>query len=64
MPHRDDPRWRRAQQAAKVALLWAMGAPLIDYSNGSTHYAAHYVRNDWTRRMELAAVVGRHSFYR
>lgn len=63
LPHRADPAWLRAKQAARVALLWAMGAPLPDYSGGATHYHAAHVRPHWAKSMDQVAVIGDHLFY-
>ena len=64
VPHRYDPAWLRAQQAARVALLWNMGAPIPDYSGGATHYHAAHVRPHWTRGATLVAEAGAHRFWR
>lgn len=64
LPHRSDPAWLRAQQAARVALLWSMGAPQPDYSGGATHYHAAHVRPYWTRDAVLVAEAGAHRFWR
>lgn len=65
LPHRADPAWVRARHAARVAALWAMGAPgLHDYSAGATHYHADHVRPYWARRLDRVASVGAHHFYR
>jgi spore germination cell wall hydrolase CwlJ-like protein len=64
LPHRADPAWVRAQQAARIAALGAMGAQLPDYSGGATHYHATHVRPYWRRDMVTVAVVGEHVFYR
>lgn len=64
LPHRHDPAWQTAIRAARVALLWSMGAPLPDYSAGATHYHAVYVSPSWARRKQLAAEIGQHRFLR
>jgi spore germination cell wall hydrolase CwlJ-like protein len=63
LPARTDPAWRRAQYAARIALLWASGASTPDYSNGATHYHADHVRPYWSRGKDVVAEVGRHRFY-
>lgn len=64
LPHRNNPAWIRAQHAAKVAALGAMGAPVPDYSGGATHYHADHVRPYWAKGMTQVAEVGDHVFYR
>lgn len=64
LPHRHDPAWARAKQAARVALLWSMGAPIPDFSGGATHFHASYVRPRWAARMDQVAVVGDHLFFK
>lgn len=63
LPRRADPAWVRAQQAARVAVLWSFGAPLPDYSAGATHYHARSVNPFWTKGKTLVAELGEHRFY-
>lgn len=64
LPSRRDPAWVRAKQAARVAALGAMGAPVPDYSGGATHYHRGGISPQWSCRMTLVATVGDHEFYR
>jgi spore germination cell wall hydrolase CwlJ-like protein len=37
-PRVSDPvAWERAKAAARVAMLWGVGAPLVDHSAGADH---------------------------
>lgn len=56
--------WQRAVYAARVAMLWAKGAPLVDHSQGADHYHADYVEPYWARRMVHVTTIGEHHFYR
>lgn len=61
---KDAAAWERAVYAARVAFLWARGAPGPDYSRGATHYHTKAVEPYWSRRMTQVAVIGEHEFYR
>lgn len=54
----DDPHYRLALQAARLALAGAVKDP----SRGATHYHERSVRPGWVRGMRRVAVVGRHVF--
>ena len=63
-PKRVDERaWRRAEQAAHAALVWAEHGIGQDYSKGATHFHATYVRPSWTRCAKLTVQIARHRFY-
>lgn len=65
LPHRDDPTWRRAQRAARAAILWGFAPTVLpDYSGGATHYTTTTIRPAWARRMAVVAVIDNHRFYR
>lgn len=59
----DRVAWQRAVQAAKVAMLWSMGAPIRDYSAGADHYHAMSVYPAWSDKMQWTTTLGDHHFY-
>ena len=52
--------WRSAVFVAELV----MKNKVPDFTHGSTHYHANYVRPQWAKSMKLTRVVGRHIFYR
>lgn len=63
-PVRDRKAWAKAVRAAKVAFLWARGAPTPDYSAGATHYHTRFVCPRWSAGKVRVAEIGDHEFYR
>lgn len=54
--------WKRAEQAAWAAYVWAAHGIGQDYSGGATHYHAVTARPYWMRCSKLTAQIGRHRF--
>jgi N-acetylmuramoyl-L-alanine amidase len=54
----DDPHWRLALQAARLALSGAVRDP----TNKATYFHERSIRPDWSRGMRRVAAVGRHVF--
>ena len=59
----DEAAWRRAELAARAALVWAQHGIGQDYSKGADHYHATYVRPSWTRCAKITVQIARHIFY-
>ena len=55
--------WKRAEQAARAALVWAEHGIGQDYSKGATHYHATSVRPYWTKCAKTTTRIARHVFY-
>jgi N-acetylmuramoyl-L-alanine amidase len=56
----DDPQWRQALQAARLAMAGAVKDP----SRGATFYHEKSIRPAWSRSMRVTARVGSHVFLR
>jgi len=54
----DDPHWRLALQAARLALSGAVRDP----TNKATYYHERSIRPGWSRGMRRVAAIGRHVF--
>ena len=54
----DHKRFTDAMRIA--ALAWQS----VDFTNGSTHYHADYVKPYWTKSMKKTMKIGKHIFYR
>tara|TARA_R100000455_G_scaffold30454_1_gene21568 strand:+ start:562 stop:981 length:420 start_codon:yes stop_codon:yes gene_type:complete len=52
--------WLEAQQVASIVLDGSM----VDFTQGSTHYHAHYVYPDWRKTKTKVARIDSHIFYR
>ncbi|MGH8908304.1 MAG: cell wall hydrolase [Egibacteraceae bacterium] len=56
--------WQWALAAAEESLRWAARPEeFSDYSNGATHFHAHYVKPRWAHSMVRVTVLGAHLFY-
>ena len=52
--------WLEAQQVASIVLDGSM----VDFTEGSTHYHAHYVYPSWRKTKTKVARIDSHIFYR
>lgn len=52
--------WERAQIIAGITLAGRMS----DFTQGSTHYHARWVRPYWSSKLERTRAIGGHVFYR
>ena len=52
--------WLKAQQVASIVLDGSM----IDFTEGSTHYHAHYVYPEWRKTKTKVTRIDSHIFYR
>ena len=52
--------WLKAQQVASIVLDGSM----VDFTQGSTHYHAHYVKPAWSERFTQTVRINDHIFYR
>ena len=52
--------WLKAQQVASIVLDGSM----IDFTQGSTHYHAHYVYPEWRKTKTKVTRIDSHIFYR
>ena len=52
--------WLKAQQVASIVLDGSM----VDFTEGSTHYHAHYVYPSWRKTKTKVARIDSHIFYR
>ena len=52
--------WLKAQQVASIVLDGSM----IDFTQGSTHYHAHYVYPSWRKTKTKVTRIDSHIFYR
>lgn len=57
----DKRAWERANRLVEAIL--AEESTLVDPTGGALHYHAHSVSPDWSRRMDVAVVIGNHRFY-
>ena len=52
--------WLKAQQVASIVLDGSM----VDFTEGSTHYHAHYVYPEWRKTKTKVTRIDSHIFYR
>lgn len=56
--------WGRVYNIARTMLDGRTLLNFEDFTDGSTHYHADYVKPSWSKRLTLTTVVGDHVFYR
>ena len=59
----DRPKDKRAWDTALDIAHFLLLFNVEDFTKGSTHYHATYVKPKWSREMKVATVIGSHIFY-